>query len=453
MADARPPWHRRLSSRYAAAFATVALGSSLAVAVPMYVVAARFLEATLDERLEGIAEIIALSSGSDVDNSRLDTLREEADLDALFIVTPSGEVLASSGAGPLDLTATDAAALRTALAADAAVTPIQRDAAGAPFLSAFAPTEDGSRAVGLRVSASYLARLGSLRAVFAVAMVAWGALSAILGAALGASLTRPIQRLVRATDRLAGGEAPEPPEAGGAAELDTLQAAFSTMAASVRRRETELRALAGAVAHEVRNPSHALRLHLGLLRRQLGPMPEPVRERVDTLQRELDVLDATVDAFLVFARANAARRETVELRSLLAAHADGAEVEAPTVEVDADPLLLGRAIANLVRNAREAGGDPVRIHAGLREEDLWIDVEDHGPGFPDALLTSAFEPFVTGRAQGSGLGLAIVAAVAAAHGGSAEVTRSGPKGATVTLRLPRAAPGRKISTASPDPGR
>ena len=118
MADARPPWHRRLSSRYAAAFATVALGSSLAVAVPMYVVAARLLEATLDERLEGIAEIVALSAGSGLDDSRLDTLREEADLDALFLVTPSGEVLASSGPGPLDLTATDAAALRSALATE-----------------------------------------------------------------------------------------------------------------------------------------------------------------------------------------------------------------------------------------------------------------------------------------------------------------------------------------------
>ena len=45
----------------------------------------------------------------------------------------------------LTLTETDRVALQRALSADAAVTPLQQDAAGAPFLSAFAPTPDGAR--------------------------------------------------------------------------------------------------------------------------------------------------------------------------------------------------------------------------------------------------------------------------------------------------------------------
>lgn len=437
MADRAQPWHRRLAARYAAALAAVALGSSLLVAVPMYIVAARLLEATLSERLEGTAELVALSLGDGVDEARLTTLCDEADLDALYLVTPRGDVVALGGQDALVLTDIDRAALRAAMTTDAAVTPIQRDATGSPFLSAFAPTPDASHAVGLRVSTPYLARLGALRAVFALMMVGWGVLSAVLGGALGASLTRPIRRLVLATERLAVGASPEPPEPGGAAELDTLQAAFSSMAASIRRRESELRALAGAVAHEVRNPSHALRLHLGLMRRQVDPTAAaPLIERMDTMQHELDGLDAIVDGFLVFARAHAARRERTSLRRVLLAHADGAEVDAPDTEVFVDPVLLGRAVANLVRNAKEVDGDPVRIHGKVADGEVRIDVIDSGPGLPDALVERCFEPFVSGRAEGSGLGLAIVASVAAAHEGTVDVTRSGPGGSTFTLRLP-----------------
>lgn len=439
MADPRPPWHRRLASRYAAALASVALGSLLVVAVPMYVVAARFLEAVLGERLEGTAELVALSlaPGTEADPEHLVTLRDEADLDALYLVNPDGKVLALAGPEHMDLTEVDRRALGDALHADAAVTPIQRDAAGAPFISAFAPTKDANVVVGLRVSAPYLARLGSLRAVFAALMAGWGVVSALVGAALGASLTRPILRLAAATERLSEGRIPDPPEPGGAAELDSLQAAFSAMAASIRRRETELRALAGAVAHEVRNPSHALRLHLGLLRRQLGAETAGlVAERLGTLEHELDTLDATVDAFLLFARANAARRQLVDLRALLLAHADGAAVEAPAQQVSIDPVLVGRAVTNLVRNARDASGEPVAMRAIVDGGVVRIEVDDHGPGFPPNLVATAFDPFVSGRAEGSGLGLAIVAAVAAAHGGTARVTRSGPDGSTVSLRLP-----------------
>jgi signal transduction histidine kinase len=65
-------------------------------------------------------------------------------------------------------------------------------------------------------------------------------------------------------------------------------------------------------------------------------------------------------------------------------------------------------------------------------------VEDPGPGFPEGLLGTAFEPFVRGdgeaEAYGAGLGLTIVRAVADAHGGNA-VVENGPRGARVTLAL------------------
>lgn len=451
-AEAGPPWpwHRRLATRYAATLAAVALGSTLLVAVPLYGVAAELLKQALGERLEGTAELAALEltpellgalnargESAPTLRERLDTLAEEADLDVMYLVAPGGSVLVASSDVPPVLTVADRVALTAAARADAANTPIQHDAAGLRFLTAYAPTSDPGVLLGVRASAPYLERLDALRSLFAVAALAWGTVVALLGALLGARLTRPIERLRDAAERLAAGAAPEPPQPGGAAELDALQQAFAEMSASVHQRERRLRALAGAVAHEVRNPSNALRLHLGLLRRDLGPgAPSQLSGRLRTLERELDTLDATVDGFLVFAHDRAARREPVALRPLLERAAEGASVECPDAVVLVDPLLLGRAVANLVRNAREAGGEPVVVRAVVDGATLCVEVEDRGPGFPAELVGRAFEPFVSGRVGGSGLGLAIVAAVAAAHGGEAVVLLSRKGHTVVALRVP-----------------
>ena len=430
----------------------MALGSTLLVAVPLYLLAADLLNQALDERLEGTAELAALelsqgqahtlredatgSAATDL-RSRLAMLAEEADLDAMYLVDPDGTLLLASGPEAPRLTDLDRVALRVAASADASNTPIQRDEAGLRFLTAYAPTRDPGIVLGVRASAPYLERLDSLRSLFGVAAVAWGAVVAVLGALFGTRLTRPIQRLLEATDRLAAGASPEPPEPGGAAELDSLQHAFAEMASLVHLREQRLRALAGAVAHEVRNPSNALRLHLGLLRRDLGTSASPqIGGRLATLEHELDALDATVDGFLVFAHDRAARRERISLRPLLERAGDGAAVECPDAVVLVDPLLLGRAVSNLVRNAVEVGGQPVKVRARIADATLHIEVEDSGPGFSPDVVVRAFEPFVTGRVGGSGLGLAIVAAVAAAHGGDAVVVRSGKGGTVVALRLP-----------------
>jgi two-component system sensor histidine kinase FlrB len=190
------------------------------------------------------------------------------------------------------------------------------------------------------------------------------------------------------------------------------------------------------VAHEVRNPAHALRLHLGLLRRELqAANPGWASQRIDTLHGLLDELDATVESFLLFAQGRAPRRQAVNLRALVTSVADGAQIEASDVDVNVDPVLVGRAISNLVRNARQVGSERVLVRASCAES-LIIEVEDWGPGFAEPLLSTAFEPFVAGRSDGTGLGLAIVSTVTRAHGGSARIARSGPSGAVVELRLP-----------------
>ena len=442
------PWHRRLHVRHALTLAAVAFSSAMLVGVPLYVLAVGLLEEALHDRLEGIAELAAV--GLTGDNGKgnaadaiLDTIREEADLDAICLLGRRGEALRFSAVarGACVLEPEDVVILASLGGGDSAHTRVRRAGDGTPYLFAFAPlsaSPDEAEIVAVRASAPYLARLDDLRVLFAAAGVAGVLLVGLLGAWSAKRLVRPVERLVAASGRLGEGELPEPQEPANTIELGALQEAFAGMSILIRAREKSLRALAGAVAHEVRNPAHALRLHLGLLRRELlAANPGWLPARVETLQGLLDELDATVEAFLLFAQDRAARRQPVNLRTLLCSAAEGVRVEAPDVEVSVDPVLVGRAVSNLIRNAVQVGSATVIVRAACSDA-LAIEVEDSGPGFSEPLRSTAFEPFVAGRHDGTGLGLAIVSAVARAHGGWARIARSGPDGSVVELRLPLA---------------
>jgi two-component system sensor histidine kinase MprB len=100
----------------------------------------------------------------------------------------------------------------------------------------------------------------------------------------------------------------------------------------------------------------------------------------------------------------------------------------PTV-IDGAPDSVGRAIANVIDNARKwsppGGPIEVRLRGGI------LSVRDHGPGFGEADLPHVFDRFYRAadarRLPGSGLGLAIVKQAAQTHGGTASA-RNAPGG-------------------------
>ena len=74
-----------------------------------------------------------------------------------------------------------------------------------------------------------------------------------------------------------------------------------------------------------------------------------------------------------------------------------------------------------------------------REGDYWVlDIDDNGPGIPDAIRPTLFDPYVTTKSDGTGLGLAIVKKVVVEHGGSVSVDASPLGGARFRIRLPAA---------------
>ena len=125
----------------------------------------------------------------------------------------------------------------------------------------------------------------------------------------------------------------------------------------------------------------------------------------------------------------------------LAAGCDlGVEIVDEGLAVQGVALLLREALVNLIDNAVRYAGHGATITVRLRRvgDDVWIDVEDNGPGLPPDLRERAFERFVRGapNGEGCGLGLAIVREIAERHGGTATLLPAAPQGCIARLTLP-----------------
>ena len=111
--------------------------------------------------------------------------------------------------------------------------------------------------------------------------------------------------------------------------------------------------------------------------------------------------------------------------------------------MQARPLALKRALANLVGNAVAYGGS-ARVTAGARAATAWstVQIEDEGPGIPPDELERVFEPFhrlETSRNRetgGTGLGLPIARNILRAHGGDVTLANRPMGGARATVTLP-----------------
>jgi signal transduction histidine kinase len=224
--------------------------------------------------------------------------------------------------------------------------------------------------------------------------------------------------------------------------------------------------LSAVIAHEIRNPLAILRnAASGLRRPKLTPedrttLLEILNEETDGLTRLVSDL-STYAQPVVTARATVALDELVRdaLASTLGPDSKRAvevevDVDGDTPAIEGDPVLLGRALANVLDNAVQAmssGGTlTLRVAkaelAGERAAE--VVVTDTGEGMDSSELRKALDPFFTTRARGTGLGLAIVDRVVRAHGGRVTLESAPGEGCTVRIVLP-ARPAPRLAT--PDP--
>jgi signal transduction histidine kinase len=108
------------------------------------------------------------------------------------------------------------------------------------------------------------------------------------------------------------------------------------------------------------------------------------------------------------------------------------------IQLNADREQIFRTLANLLRNAVEAGATAVLVSAKGNGQWVEIDVADNGPGLPPRAREKLFRPFEgSARAGGTGLGLAIARELMRGHGGDITLMETTKDGTRFRIVLPR----------------
>jgi two-component system, OmpR family, sensor kinase len=281
-------------------------------------------------------------------------------------------------------------------------------------------------------------------------------LASLAGYGLAAAALRPVEAMRRraaAVSATAPGRLPVP---SGRDEISRLATTLNEMLGRLEAAFEHERRFVANASHELRTPLAMLRTELELALRRPRSHDE-LEAAVRSAAQETNRLSQLAEDLLLIARADQEglpiRTERVAAEELLVtvaerftrrAHERGQEVEVRPARafVDADPLRIEQALANLVENALSHGGGAIDLFAVERDDVVELHVADAGPGFPEGFLDRAFDRFsraAEARSRGgSGLGLSIVALIAQAHGGSADASNRPEGGADVWLALPRA---------------
>lgn len=277
-------------------------------------------------------------------------------------------------------------------------------------------------------------------------------LSVLFWLPLVRGITRSIAQMTRATGEIAEGRFDARVAEDRSDELGALATAVNRMAGRLSGFVSGQKRFLGDTAHELCAPIARMQMALGILEQRAEEKQKPY---VADVREELQHISALVNELLSFSKASMRPQPAALLPVNLAEIArrvterEGKSSDRILVEVDeslavqAEPELLTRALANLLRNAlRYAGGaGPVRISARRDRDTVAIIVGDEGPGVPEEALQRIFDPFYRLEASrsrdtgGVGLGLAIVKTCVEACGGSVTAHNRVPHGLEVTVTL------------------
>jgi two-component system sensor histidine kinase KdpD len=233
-------------------------------------------------------------------------------------------------------------------------------------------------------------------------------------------------------------------------------------------RANELRsALLAAVSHDLRTPLASIKAaSSSLLSDQLAFGPDETRVLLQTIDAESDRLNSLVENLLDMSRLQTGSMDildqSTDVNEVIGTAVDSVDprhqyvavdIEPPLPRIRTDPVLLERALANLIDNALiHAGGSGLRVEAGPVAGRVDIRIIDRGPGIRPQDRDRVFQPFQrVGDSEsrvGVGLGLAVARGFVEAVGGDLDVEDTPGGGCTMVIRIPE---GRLEGSGPPTP--
>ncbi len=256
---------------------------------------------------------------------------------------------------------------------------------------------------------------------------------------------RPILELSRAAKDFGMGRDTGDFRPRGAEEIREAGHSFLEMRRRIARHVEQRTAMLAGVSHDLRTILTRFRLELAVLGD--NPKIHPLTEDVDEMQHMLE-------DYMAFVKGDGGEQVSeVRVHDAVAAAIEAVERDRPDnearidasgvpgLDVQVKPKAFRRLLTNIISNAVRYG-TKVQISGEIKEDRLWIHVDDNGPGIPPDQREHAFRPFVRlDNARnldetGTGLGLAIALDIAHAHGGDIVLEDSRLGGLRVAVKIP-----------------
>lgn len=238
--------------------------------------------------------------------------------------------------------------------------------------------------------------------------------------------------------------------------------------------------VARRLAHEIKNPLTPIQLSAERLQHKLSTKlnttdANMLQRATDTIVNQVSAMKTMVNEFSEYARAPSAHLTRLNINQLIrdvsALYENGrdemfnsenphhalSQTDSNSIhiryelmpnmpEILGDATMLRQVLHNLMQNAQDAlmpiDGVPtvktpeILVHTSFNESAIKLMVKDNGQGFPAAIISHAYEPYVTTKTHGTGLGLAIVKKMVDEHAGQIKIENNADGGASITILLP-----------------
>ncbi|MFO7679895.1 MAG: HAMP domain-containing sensor histidine kinase [Chloroflexota bacterium] len=287
------------------------------------------------------------------------------------------------------------------------------------------------------------------------------ALGGAVGLILAIRLEKPIVAVTTAVSEIAAGQRTDPIPESGPRETQELARAANHLAAQLRLLEETRRRFLANIVHELGRPLGALKAAVNALRSGAGDDPALRDEFLEGMEQTITRLEPLLDD-LSRLHGQILGTLTLDLEATplsdwlppvllpwrAAAQEKGvhwqADIPPHLPALNIDPARLAQVMGNLLSNAIKftPAAGTITVSAGSNEAEVWLSVQDTGPGIAPAEQSKIFEAFYRSQEhrrfpQGLGLGLTIAQEIVLAHNGRLALDSAPGEGSRFTIHLPK----------------